>query len=113
MDLPSLNLGHLFRPLEQKLMELLRSLSPEEWEAQTVARLWKVKDVAAHLLDGNIRLLSLQRDRYFGFRQPPIRDNKDLVNWLNEFNREWVDAAKRISPPVMIFLHEATGGPAC
>jgi uncharacterized protein (TIGR03083 family) len=104
-----LQVGHLFHPLDEKLMDLLQSLSPSEWEAPTVARLWKVKDVAAHLLDGNIRTLSLERDRYFGQPGPEPGSFEDLVAWLNRFNHQWVDAARRISPGVLILLHEATG----
>ena len=99
----------LFAVLDGKLIELLRSLSPEEWQAQTIAKKWKVKDVAAHLLDGNLRALSIQRDRYFGIGAPPSHQFEQLVTWLNAINNEWVDAARRISPEVMILLHEATG----
>ena len=52
---------HLFPVLDQKLIELLKSLSPEDWNKQTVAKLWTVRDIAAHLLDGNLRTLSLSR----------------------------------------------------
>jgi Mycothiol maleylpyruvate isomerase N-terminal domain len=48
------------------LVDLLESLPVEKWARQTVARLWNVKDVAAHLLDGNIRILSMLRDGYAG-----------------------------------------------
>ena len=56
----------LFPVLDDKLSELLRSLSSEDWQQPTLARKWTVKDVAAHLLDGNLRTLSFVRDRYFG-----------------------------------------------
>jgi hypothetical protein len=36
--------------VDEQLIDLLRSLAPSEWELQTVASLWKVRDVAAHLL---------------------------------------------------------------
>jgi len=49
MQTPPLQTQHLFKVLDEKLMELLPSLTQEEWNAQTVAKLWKVKDVAAHL----------------------------------------------------------------
>jgi hypothetical protein len=54
---------HLFTKLDNLLISLLRSLSPEEWQQQTIAKLWKVKDIASHLLDGNLRTLSFSRDR--------------------------------------------------
>ena len=97
---------HLFSILDNKLMELLHSLTAEEWEAQTIARLWKVKDVAAHLLDGNIRALSIQKEKYFGEAPPAIESYDDLVSWLNQLNADWVKAAKRISPSVLGLLHE-------
>lgn len=104
-----LQTAHLFSLLDAKLIELLESLTPEEWEAQTVAKLWKAKDVAAHLLDGNVRALSIQRDNYFGETPPAIDGYQSLVGWLNELNAGWVKASKRISPKVMILLHKATG----
>lgn len=104
-----LQTAHLFSLLDEKLVQLLESLTPEEWEAQTVAKLWKVKDVAAHLLDGNVRALSIQRDGYFGEIPPAINGYESLVGWLNELNADWVKASRRISPEVMILLHKATG----
>ncbi len=100
---------HLFAELDEKLIQLLKSLKPEDWEKPTVAKLWRVKEVAAHLLDGNLRVLSIQRDRYFGEQPPASSAYPDLVNWLNQLNADWVKASKRISPGVLILLHEVTG----
>lgn len=100
---------HLFQVLDQKLLELLRSLSPAEWELQTVAKLWKVKDVAAHLLDGNLRTLSMSRDGYFGEKADNVQSYDDLICYLNELNRSWVQAMKRVSPTVLIDLLESSG----
>jgi hypothetical protein len=33
---------HLFQPLDQKLIELLKSLSHEDWNKPTVAKLWRL-----------------------------------------------------------------------
>jgi len=56
--LPPIFVARLFPQLEAKLVELLRSLAPEDWEKQTLAPKWKVKDVAAHLLDTQVRKLA-------------------------------------------------------
>ena len=56
----------LFPVLDELLLELLRSLTPADWQRPTLARQWSVKDVAAHLLDGNLRTLSMLRDGHFG-----------------------------------------------
>ena len=102
----------LLPALDRQLIELLKSLSPEEWQAQTIARLWKVKDVAAHLLDGNIRTLSMARDGYF-HSSPEIHSYEDLIGYLNGLNAEWVAAMKRVSPQMLILLHELTGPLFC
>lgn len=54
---------HLFHKLDEKLIVLLKSLTEEEWQMQTVAKLWKVKDVAGHLLV--VRLEYRQEHNYF------------------------------------------------
>ncbi|MCW3090438.1 MAG: hypothetical protein JWP81_1507 [Ferruginibacter sp.] len=92
--------------LDNKLIVLLKGLQPENWQRQTVAKQWKVKDVIAHLLDGNIRILSMLRDGYSGVQPAP---NQDLTAYLNELNADWVKAMKRVSPAMLIYLHEATG----
>lgn len=98
----------LFPVINQKLMELLRSLSSEEWQRPTVAKMWTVKDVAAHLLDTNTRTVSMQRDKYFGEKPPVIRSNDDLVAFLNRLNADWVNAMKRVSPAILMEWMEAT-----
>lgn len=100
---------HLFKPLDDLLISLLESLSVEDWNKHTVAKAWTVKDVASHLLDGNIRTLSIQKDKYYGDKPPVSNSYTDLVGWLNGLNADWVKASKRISPDVLILLHKATG----
>jgi hypothetical protein len=36
---------------------LLRGLGPDDWGRPTACALWTVKDIAEHLLDGNLRRL--------------------------------------------------------
>jgi Mycothiol maleylpyruvate isomerase N-terminal domain len=100
---------HLFPILDRLLIELLDSLTPAEWEAQTVAKLWNVKDVAAHLLDGNMRALSISRDGYLGSKPENVSTFKDLVSYLNDMNMTWTHAAKRLSPQMLIYLLKVTG----
>ena len=103
--------SHLFAQIDRELILVLKSLTPDEWEAKTIASRWKVKDVAAHLLDGNLRTLSLERDRYFGNPGPVNNEFETVVSWLNQFNQQWVDAARRLSPGVLLYLLEQTGPP--
>lgn len=103
----------LFPALDQKLFSLLKSLSESAWKRQTPAPLWTVKDVATHLLDGNIRALSMLRDGYFGEQTGDLSEYQDLVNFLNQLNGSWVAAMKRVSPTVLIELLEITGRQYC
>lgn len=90
---------HLFSPLHDELIALLRGLSAEEWSAPTVAGSWTVKDVAAHLLDTAIRRLAIQRDGYL----PPGPFDP------NSANRDWVAAAQRLSPRILIEMTDRYG----
>ncbi len=99
----------LFPILDQKLIELLRSLSKEDWHRPTLAKLWTVKDIASHLLDGNFRAISLMRDGYNGLSPGVINSYQDLVSFLNNLNADWVKATKRLSPRVLTDLLEETG----
>src|SRR5438046_2649329 len=81
--------AHLFLPLERKLVELLAGLTAEEWQQQTVAPRWRVKDVAAHLLDTELRVLSCARDGYFA-ETPVINSDAELVGLINRLNAEGV-----------------------
>ena len=96
--------------LDNKLIDLLKSLTPDEWKKQTIAKLWTIKDVVAHLLDGNIRVLSMLRDDHFG-EAPASFAYNDLVHFLNGLNADWVKAMKRVSPQMLILLLELTGKP--
>jgi uncharacterized protein (TIGR03083 family) len=95
--------GHLFPELRQHLLSLLRSLAPEDWLRPTSAGKWNVKDVASHILGGDIGNLSRRRDTYDP-RQTPISGWDELVQYINQINASWVEAAQRISPPLLCDL---------
>lgn len=104
-----IEVNHLFPVLDAKLIELLSSLTEEQWSRRTRAGEWTVKDTAAHLLDGNLRHLSMSRDKHYGDIPKDIGGYEDLVAYLNRLNADWVQAYKRISPKVLIDLLETTG----
>lgn len=97
--------AHLLGKVDALLLDLLRSLSPDEWEKQTIVPKWKAKDVAAHLLDTQLRKLSLVRDG--GTAEPvTIRSDADLVAFISRLNEEGVRVLRHLSPPVLISLLE-------
>lgn len=97
--------AHLFAKIERMLIELLRSLDPDEWEAQTISPRWKVKDVAAHLLDTQLRKLSMVRDGYVA-EAPVIGSQAEFVAFVDRINREGVTVYRRLSPAALISLME-------
>jgi len=94
--LPPIFTAHLFPKLEGMLIELLRSLTPQDWEKQTLAPKWKVKDVAAHLLDTQLRKLAASRGRHTQ-ENPKITSNADLVALINSLNAEGVRKYRQLS----------------
>src|SRR6266403_492551 len=97
--------AHLFPKVDGMLIELLRSLGPADWEKQTVSPRWKVKDVAAHLLDTALRGVSIGRDGYVA-ESPSIKSAADLAAFINSLNSEGVIVYRRLSPLVLIRLVE-------
>jgi uncharacterized protein (TIGR03083 family) len=97
---------HLLPKLERKLVTLLRSLTTDQWSKQALPQ-WSVKDICAHLLDGNFRRLSMGRDGYWG-EQFQGSSNAELIEFLNNLNADWVRAFRRLSPGVLIELLEFT-----
>jgi mycothiol maleylpyruvate isomerase-like protein len=88
--------SHLFRELHGHLLVLLRSLTPEDWHRPTVCSAWCVKDIASHLLDGNLRRLSIQRDGYAPPDAPCGFDSHEaLVAYLTKLNTDWTLATRR------------------
>lgn len=104
-----IHVAERFAPLHAELVALLSGLSDEEWSRPAV-KAWTVRDVAAHLLDGDVRQLSFRRD---GMAPAPpdraIEGYGDLVDYLDHLNAVWVDAARRISPRLLVQLHALTG----
>jgi uncharacterized protein (TIGR03083 family) len=97
-----------FAALHPQLIALLRGLGSSDWHRPTACAQWSVKDIAAHLLDGSIRRLSFQRDNYRP-SSDPNQSYPELVAYLNRLNAEWVTAARRMSPEVLIQLLGLTG----
>ena len=105
-SLPPILTSHLFPALEVKLIELLRSLAPDDWEKRTLAPKWKVKDVAAHLLDTQTRGLAAVRRGYKTENSKKLTPDK-LLSLINTLNAEGVRTYGSLSPEDLISRMEA------
>lgn len=112
MEQPGIiEVNHLFPELYNQLIDLLDDLSVDDWKKPTSSTKWNVKDIAAHLLDGDLRRISFQRDNL----SPPslkneIKNYEQLVEHLNQLNNSWVEVSNRFSPAVLIDLFKYTSG---
>jgi uncharacterized protein (TIGR03083 family) len=94
---------HVVDELEEVTLacvDLLASLSPADWTRPTVHADRDVHDLVAHLLDGSLRRLSMQRDGWEGERAD-IRSYDDLVAFVQRLNRDFMKAARRLSPTIL------------
>jgi uncharacterized protein (TIGR03083 family) len=93
----------VIRQVDLRLIELLDSLAPAEWELPSIVPQWCVRDVASHLLDTALRRLSMGRDQ-FRVEKVEIRSDQDLVAFVNRINAEGVAVYRRLSPAVLVGL---------
>jgi uncharacterized protein (TIGR03083 family) len=91
--------------LRAELVALLTGLSGDDWGRPTACPGWSVHGVAAHLLGVELGNVSGRRDRW-GLGPG---EGDDLDSWLNAFNQQWVEAARRISPALLVELVNLAG----
>ena len=99
----------LFLPLHSELITLLRGLEASDWDRPTLCALWSVRDIAAHLLDDDLRRLSSHRDGQSLPSAPREPTAAGLLDFINRLNAEWVAVARRLSPRVIVDLLTVTG----
>jgi len=101
----------LFPEIHAALISLLKSLSAEDWQKPTVCSGWLVKDIALHILGGEIGNISRRRDGCE--TNVSINNWAELVTFVNDWNQSWIAATRRISPPLLIDLLELAGSQMC
>jgi uncharacterized protein (TIGR03083 family) len=103
--LPPISVADRFPELHHQLVELLRALDAREWSLPTVAPAWTVKDVAAHLLDTQQRVVGRLRGEPQA-SAPAIHSHDDLVAFINALNAQGVNRFRQLDPAVLIAMLE-------
>jgi uncharacterized protein (TIGR03083 family) len=98
----------LFSEITEKLLSLLPSLGPEEWNAPTCYSRWKVKDIAAHLLQTGAGRLSRQRDSWPSGEALPSVDFNTLTDFILQSNEDWTSMLRDVSPAVLLDMISTT-----
>ncbi len=101
VDEPPFAFAPLLRLERSRLLSLLADLNPEDWQRDTPCPGWAVRDLVAHIVGVDLSLISSRRDRHQGTPAPAGLDEADFIDWLDDVQREWVHAARRISPRLM------------
>ena len=94
--------------VEQDRIELLRllgELTPQDWERPTAAAPWVVRNLVAHLLGDDLARLARSRD---GHRVGTPAPHEEFAAFIHRLNDEWVRAAARLSPQLLIDMLQAT-----
>lgn len=107
----SLDLTPLLAPERASLLELLASLTVEEWTQPTECPEWNVKGIALHILGDDLSLLTRQRDgstdslTLFAETHPGL----NFRELLDGFNDAWVATARFLSTDLLVGLLRLVG----
>ncbi|XVQ10536.1 maleylpyruvate isomerase family mycothiol-dependent enzyme [Spirillospora sp. CA-255316] len=103
---PAIDVRPLFAGQHAAFIGALRGLGDDEWDRPTVCPGWSVKDVAAHVLGDHAGRLSMFRD---GHRVLAPRDGEAFTAFIDRINDEWVTAARRLSPRLLLDQLDSLG----
>lgn len=95
----------LLAPMREALVEVLTDRDTSEWRTRTTPG-WTVHDTVAHLLGDDLGRLARTRDRH---PMPARAGEEPFAAWIDRLNDEWVTAARRLSPRLLLELLDYTG----
>jgi len=98
-----LDVGQMFALERGRLLSLLSGLAPADWGLPTPCPGWNVLDLSSHLLGDDLGWLARHRDDRLG-TPSPARDEEGFVEWLDALQDDWVQAARRLSPRLVVDL---------
>jgi uncharacterized protein (TIGR03083 family) len=103
---PRIDVRGLFADERASLVAGLAALEPSQWQTATACPGWTVKDIAAHIVGDDVGRLARTRDGFAGVKP---RGDEDLARFLDRINDEWVVAARRMSPQLLVSCLQWTG----
>ncbi len=107
LDADPVDVFDVLRTERDELIQLLASLGPAAWSADTDCPGWQVRDIAAHLLHDDLRLLAHLRDGHRGgWFEGPVAE---LGPWLHARNQAFVSGTSDLSSALLVELLAWTG----
>jgi uncharacterized protein (TIGR03083 family) len=101
---PPADLTSLFGLERARLTELLDGVPEGAWRWPTPCPGWTVLGLCCHLVGDDLSLLARFRDGWHGTPAPEGLDDTQFIDWLDELQVAWVDAARRLRPRVAVDL---------
>ena len=98
--------------VEAHLLDLLETLTADEWDRPTIVAGWRVRHVAAHLLDTALRRLSLVRDGHV-VEGPVSGAPAEVRAFVDRVNAEGVAVYGRLSRSVITSLMRSASRDYC
>lgn len=99
----------LFATERERLLDLLATVTDDEWRQPTPCPEWTVLGLCCHLVGDDFSLVSWHRDRHRGTPAPEGLAESQFIDWLDDLQIEWVRAARRLSPRLVVELLGWTG----
>jgi hypothetical protein len=97
----------LFPELTSRLIKILEDTDTKDWRRPSPIKGGTVKDLVSHLIDGSLRRLSIQCDKYESHSvKVEIKSYTDLIYYIQSMNKEWMNATERLSPGILLDLFE-------
>lgn len=100
-----LDVRPLLAPLREALVDVMTDRDDAAWQVATTPG-WTVADTVAHLLGDDLGRLARTRDGHAG---PGPDGDEAFEQYIDRMNREWVVAARRLSPRLLVELLAHTG----
>lgn len=108
-EVPAVDVRGSLTAQRGRLLSLLASLGDAQWAAPTAAPQWLVKDIALHLLDGDLSWLARNRDHNPAGNVPVPSGHEEFVRRMAERNQRWVDGTRTLSPRLITGLLQWSG----
>jgi uncharacterized protein (TIGR03083 family) len=99
VDRGVIDLREPFAAVQDELIMLLAGLSSGDWSEPTVLPGWDVLSVALHLLGGDLGRLSCA---WAGQQPGSSQAFAELTGQIEADNEQWVAAARRVPPPLVV-----------
>jgi uncharacterized protein (TIGR03083 family) len=106
---PPCDAASLFVTERARLSELLATFDRADWDRPSPCPGWSVLGLCRHLVGDDLGFLSRHRDGHHGTPGPEWVGEAEFIAWLDDLQAEWVRAARRLSPRVVVGLLDWAG----